>query len=263
MREIFSEIDLSESSVLDAGTGRGSAQLLIDKKAKELTCVAYTGDLRKGSQTQKLLDGLKNERYKLVYGDLADSELFHRESFDHLLGHLLVGELEVGKVENVISNFFKWLRPNGKIFFTDREFYQEFKPKYEYVSMGEIKGEPELSKRPARDLYGLLNLFMDIPRNIQLFSSKERNFEYPSSWIVSWLQNAGFKNIVRTNFDSEEKIKESFFARLEWAKERIERMQNEDIKRGLTKELDKLVSEFKSRDKEVFLRTHFLITAQK
>lgn len=266
LREIFSEINFSEASVLDAGTGRGSAQLLIYNTPKELTCVAYTGDLRKGEKVQEILDGVKNNKYKLVYGDLANTELFSRSSLDYVLGHLLIGELKVGKVEKVISNLYKWLKPNGKIFFTDREYYEEFKPKWEYVSMGEIKGEPQLSDRPTRDLYSLVNLFLNIPSNIQLLTQTERSFDYPSSWVTAWLQNAGFKNIECVHFDSEEKVREEFYERLVWVKERIERMGNEELKKGLSKELEKLTKEFESRNvsgDEVFLRTHFYISAEK
>lgn len=266
LREVFSEINFSEASVLDAGTGRGSAQLLIDTKPKDLTCLTYTGDLRKGGKVQEILDQTKNENYKLKYGDLADIRLFPSHSFDYILGHLLIGELEAGKVEKVLSNLFKWLKTNGKVFFTDREFYEGFKPKWEYVSMGEIKGEPQLSERPNRDLYDLLNLFLNIPKDITLLSPRERSFDYPSTWIISWLEKAGFKEIECNYFESEEKIREEFEGRLEFVNQRIENLSNPELKNGLLKELHKLIDEFEKRnisEEEVFFRKHYLITAEK
>ena len=62
------------------------------------------------------------------------------------------------------------------------------------------------------------------------------------------------------------KTKEEFFERLGWAKQRIENLQNIELKNGLTKELEKLVTEFESRkidNEEVFLREHFLFQAER
>ena len=63
-----------------------------------------------------------------------------------------------------------------------------------------------------------------------------------------------------------ENIKEEFFSRSEFVKQRIENLPNPELKSGLFKELEKLTTEFKSRgigDNEIFLRKHFLITAEK
>jgi len=88
--------------------------MLIDCKPKELSCVAYFGDLRKGEKVQEILEQTKNENYKLICGNLANKDLF----------------------KNVISNLFYWLKPNGKIFFIDKEFYKGFEVKSDYIFMG-------------------------------------------------------------------------------------------------------------------------------
>ena len=266
LKDILSKIDFSNTSILDAGTGRGSSQMLIDSNPKELACVAYLGDLRKGDKVQEILDKTNNKNYKLIYGDLANRDLFQKESFDYILGHLLIGELKVGKVENVIANLFYWLKPDGKVFFTDREFYEGFEVKSDYVSMGQIVGDSELSKRSDRDLYELLDLFLNIPKEISLLTQRERSFDYPSGWVQSWLEKSGFEKIECLYFESEEKFKEEFFERMEWIKQRIGNLENIDLKKGLSKELEKLVDEFENRkigDDSIFLRKHFFFQAEK
>jgi len=266
LKDIFSKIDFNNTSVLDAGTGKGSSQILIDCNPKELSCVTYFGDLRKGKTVQEILDKTNNKNCKLIYGDLANKDLFKKESFNYILGHLLIGELKVGKVENVINNLFYWLKPGGKIFFTDREFYEEFEVKFDYVSMGQIVGSSELSKRSNRDLYESLNLFLSVPREIFLLTQRERNFDYPSKWVQSWLEKVGFEKIECYHFDSEEKLRKKFFEQLEWVKERIEKLENIDLKNGLLKELEKVIKEFEKReikDDVLFLREHFFFQAEK
>ena len=127
LKEVFKKINFNNTSILDAGTGRGSAQMLVDSNPKELSCVAYLGDLRKGEKVQEILERTNNEYFKLIYGDLANKDLFKKESFDYILGHLLIGELKVGKVESVISNLFYWLKPNGKIFRANIAFSKIFR----------------------------------------------------------------------------------------------------------------------------------------
>jgi hypothetical protein len=266
LKEIFKKINFNNTSILDAGTGRGSAQMLVDSNPKELSCVAYLGDLRKGEKVHEILERTNNEHYKLIYGDLANKDLFKKESFDYVLGHLLIGELKVGKVESVISNLFYWLKPNGKIFLTDREFCEGFEVKSKYVSMGKIVGNPELSKRSNRDLYELLNLFLNIPEEISLLTQRERSFDYPSSWVQCWLEKSGFKKIKCLHFKSKEKLKEGFLERIDWIKQRIENLENINLKKGLLNELEKIIIEFENRkidDDSIFLRENFFFQAEK
>ena len=266
LKDRLSNFDFIGSSVLDAGTGRSSAQLLANFKPEKLSCVTFIGDLRKGEKVAEILKETNDEQYKLVYGDLANFDLFPKKSFDYIFADYLFGELEVGKVDITLKNLYDWLKSNGKIFLVDREFYQEFKPKTEYVSMGEIKGNSELSNRSDRDIYEILNLFLAIPKNISLLTKTQRNFDYPSKWVFQWLEKIGFEKIVCSFFDSQEKIKEEFLEWLEWAKQRIEKLENSELQNGLLKELEKLVKEFEGRDindTDMFLREHFFFQAEK
>ncbi len=266
IREAISIYDFSNASILDAGTGKSSARFLVDLKPKVLTCVAFTGDIRKGKTTEEILQLADNYQYKVIYGDLADSKLFSDNSFDFILADQLLGELAVSKVMPTLENFYRWLSPGGKVFIADREFYQKPEIQYEYVSMGETKGNANLSVRSNQDIVELIGLFLAIPKEIILFDGKERNFDYPSLWISLWLGHVGYKKIAQSFFESEISLKKEFLGRLEWARQRIGGITNRDLKSGLLKELEILVNEFDGRnigDEEVFLRKYFFFQAEK
>ncbi len=266
LKEEISKLDIKDSAVLDAGTGKMSAEILMEREPRELSCVTFTGDVRKGNKVAEILKQTGNENYCLIYGDLTDIGLFPENSFDLILADYLLGELEVGKVNDTFRNLLKWLKPDGKLFLVDREFYDEYKPVKDYISMGEVKGEAELSKRPDKDIAELASLFLNTPINISLLTNKQRNFDYPSEWVLMWLEKTGFEKIKITLFESEVNIKKEFSQRMEWAKQRIEKLENVEMKSGLLKEMEKLISELESRnisDDKTFLRKQYFIEAEK
>ncbi len=266
LEKVFSEIDLSQATILDAGTGRQSFEFLTGLRPCELIGVAYPGDLRKGEKVEAILSDTKNPKYKLIYGDLAQKSLFLAESFDYILAHLLLGELVAGKVEKTIANLFDWLRPGGQVFFVDREFYQPKEVLFKYQAMGKITGGLDLSSRSNRDLYEIVGLVSRTARELKLLSLEERSFDYPSSWVESWLRRAGFRNIEIKTLVKPEKLKSSFLEEVAWAQERIGDLLNEESQKGLLKELEQVVEEFERRkisDEEIFSRRLFVCRAKK
>lgn len=266
LKKHFLKINFDSLNILDAGTGKTSANFLTSLKPKKLSCVTFIGDVRKGNPVNEILSASKNKDYKLFYGDLSDAKLFKKASFDYVLADYLLGELNINKIKNTFFNLYSWLKPDGKILFIDREFYEEYRPEVNYISMGNIQGEPKLQKRSDRDIYESLDLFLMTTKNILLLSKNERSFDYPSEWVHLWLVDAGFKEIKYSFFDIEENIGENFYKEIEWIKERIKNLKNKDLEIGLLKELKKIENEFKRRkikDSDTFLRRCFFFDAKK
>jgi SAM-dependent methyltransferase len=264
LRGILSQYDFGNASVLDAGTGKTSAQLLANMKPKTLVCVTLEGDLRKGESVKRILDSQNNKGHVLLYGDLANETLFNEGSFDFILADYLVGELAVDKVLRVFKNLFKFLKPEGQVLLVDREFCPGFVPRFRYLSMGKIKGSTELEKRSDRDLVEVANLFLTIPRELLLLSETERSFDFPSYWVSLWLEDVGFQVLEVSYFDSKVNTESEFRSRVEWAKQRIKNIKNSKLRKGLIEELEKVVIEYDVRKiakSDFFLRKQFLIRA--
>jgi hypothetical protein len=250
--------------VLDAGTGKTSAQLLVKKHPNKLICVTYPGDKRKGVPVQNILKKINNINYTLLYGDLEDIQLFPEETFSFVLADYLLGEVSVDKVLTIFHNMHHWLQPNGQILLLDREYHQAFQPQIQYLSMGEVEGKVDLFKFSDSDFIEALDMFLRMPTQIDLFRKHERTFDFPSLWIKSWLEQTGFHNIHLTIFQSRINTKEEFETGLIWVKERIQRMKNSNLQKGLLEEVSNLEKAFYTNLSETyFLRTHYCFQSSK
>jgi SAM-dependent methyltransferase len=266
LKQILSGTTLTSKTVLDAGTGAGSAQFLAERDPQQLVCVALPGDLRKGNQAQQRLQFIGFTDYELIYGDLSDNTLFVEESFDFMLADYLIGELHASKIDMVLQNLFTALKPNGEILFVDREPYFGMIPSVQYLSTGHIKADPQLRQRPDRDLIDVVNMFMWIPRMLTTLLPSIRTADYSSKWVCQWLKAAGFKHLETSCFDQPSTVKREFEQRLGWAQERIYRLPNRELCEGLLQELNKVVGEYTRRGiakDENFFRTHYVIRARK
>jgi hypothetical protein len=265
LNNLLSGCDLKKSVVLDAGTGKTSSRLLIDKHPNKLFCVAYPGDKRKGEPVQQILKSANNMNYTFLYGDLKDIQLFPEETFSFILADYLLGEVSVDKVLAIFYNMHHWLQPNGKILLLDREYLQTFQPQIQYLSMGEVEGKVDFLQFTDSDFIDALDMLLRIPTQIDLFRKQERTFDFPSLWIKSWLEQTGFYNIHLTIFQSRIDTKEEFESKLIWVKERISRMKNSNLQKGLLEEVSKLERAFYSSlsESSYFLRTHYCFQSTK
>jgi len=265
LKNLLSGCDLKKSVELDAGTGKTSSQLLVDKQPNKLICVTYPGDKRKGAPVQNILKKTHNMNYTLLYGDLEDIQLFPEETFSFILADYLLGEVSVDKVLTIFYNMHHWLQPNGQFLLLDREYHQAFQTQIQYLSMGEVEGEVDLLKFSDSDFIEALDMFLIIPTQIDLFRKHERAFDFPSLWVKSWLDKAGFHDIDLTVFQSRINTKEEFETGLIWVKERIQRMQNSNLQKGLLEEVSNLEKAFYANllETSYFLRTHYCFQSSK
>lgn len=267
LKQTVSETLVASKIVLDAGTGRGSAQFLAEMTPKRLVCVALPGDLRKGEQTRQHMHATGYANYELVYGDLSDFTLFEEETFDFILADYLVGELHEANIDVVFQNLFTILKAKGKILVVDREQYFGVTPSVQYVSMGEIQADPDLRNRPHRDLIDVVNIFMSMSRMLLTFiPSRRSTADYPSRWVTLWLQTVGFRHLEISYFLQSSNLKREFEQRTVWAKERIQRLKNRALQEGLLLELNKVIEEYQRReipDDEEFFRKHYVIRTRK
>jgi SAM-dependent methyltransferase len=266
IEKILADYDFSKASVLDAGTGRGSASLLIAKQPRLLTCVALSGDKRKGELVKDLLIEVGKDDHKLVYGDLSESSLFAASSFDYILADYLLGELSVEKVLPTLYNFYSWLKPEGKLIVVDREFYKTQVADLEIISMGKIIGKNNLEQFSNREIVGLPRVIMSVAKYFLTLNQGQRSFDYPSEWVDLWLQRVGFKTSDLDKFTSPEKTKTEFEEGLAWSKERIDGLDDDNLKRGLLASLEQISEEYNKRGvmaDDVFWREHFIFICAK
>ncbi len=262
----FKGKSLDGKSVLDAGTGRTSAWFLAQRNPEHLTLLAYEGDLRKGEQANQELINKSYENYTLKYGDISKSSTFSDSTFDLILADYLIGEITPSRLSDTFKALFKFLKKGGEVIFIDREAYWGYEPKFDYISMDKIEGDPELSKRNPRDLTEIVNLYMMIAKSLTLFLPTIRTFEYPSDWIIPLIKNSGLQINDTQFFESKEEIDIEFRQRLEWAKGRIKNLNNSDLQNGLIQEIEKLEKEYNSRaigNDDYYPRKHYLISAKK
>lgn len=249
LREALRSTDFQGKRILDAGTGRTSARALLERQPSEIVLVAAPGDTRKAEPAEEVLADFPDATGKVILANLAVRELFKPEYFDFVLADHLIGEIDCFTPSMhvvVLSNILYWLRPGAELLVADTE---------------PLNG----SEGPALRLSDNL-MFWGQMVGVLAGHWKEKPRDYPSELVTLWLDEIGFLDITVSFYQR------SFFSRTEAEKrhqvalERLERVQNENIRRGLRGELDRALAQIREiPDAEwpKVTRTHYVINARK
>ncbi len=249
LREVLRCTDFQGKTILDAGTGRTSARALLERHPSEIVLVAASGDTRKAEPAEEVLAEFPDATGKVVLANLGVRELFKPEYFDFVLADHLIGEIDCFTPSLhvvVLSNILHWLRPGGELLVADTE--------------------PLTGAEGAAVRFGDNLMFWTQMVNVLAGHWKEKPRDYPSELVSLWLNEMGFVDITVSFYQR------SFFSRTEAGKrhqaalERLERVQNENIRRGVREELDRALAQIRETpDAEwpKLSRTHYVINARK
>jgi SAM-dependent methyltransferase len=223
LRSVLSQVTLTGKIVLDAGTGRTSARGLLEKHPLEVKLLAAPGDYRKAEPAKKQLKEFPDIQGEVMLRDLADSGIFAPGSFDFVLADYLIGEVDCftpSMLVPILQNIFSWLCPGGELLTVDME--------------------------PIEDEEGPLSLANNLQFWYQMVNLlakhwKAKPMDYPSKLVSLWLKRAGFTNIKVAHYrrtlekqDSEDRYQKAI--------ERLKKLPNRHLRKGLKAELHEAIS---------------------
>jgi len=161
-------------SVLDAGTGTGSMQWLLERDTTRWTAV--TGAQTMADKVQPLLVGRQREQDRLLMGNWMDPDLLAGEVYDVVLADYLLGAID-GFAPYWQDQLFVRLRP--------------LVGKRLYI----IGQEPYVPFQPSDSAGRLINNIGRLRDACILVAGGRPYREYPLDWVMRHLQAAGFRTL--------------------------------------------------------------------
>lgn len=195
------KFDIKGLRVLDAGSGRISARMLIQRSPLHLTCVCAPQDKFKLDSVFNELGGDRDDTYVLGT-DLSEPGIFPDESFDFILADHLIGEIDIfapGKHIDVLTALHKYLSPSGNLVIIDTEpDHPELKDPQSIISQKKkeiginktIPNEPDNITR-----YRLYTMIRRLLFEIAVNNSIRGFMTIPGDWVEKWLKGIGFKHV--------------------------------------------------------------------
>lgn len=174
-------------NILDAGSGTGNLSIKIASKNADVTGIDY-------SETGIAIHKRKQPGAKIIKGDLNEPLPFPDNFFDKIASNNVIYTLTEQAQKKLFFEFFRVLKPNGKIVLTSpKEGWSSFR-----IYLGGIK------KQILRDgiFRGILNVLKLIFPAIKiiyynyLIQKESQYYFLTNSYIEQALKESGFRNVT-------------------------------------------------------------------
>ena len=186
--------DIRGKYILDAGAGTGYLALLLEKRGAKVVGLDFS---KEGLEIFKK----KLPNSQTIFHDLTKSPPFTDESFDAIVSNNTIYTLPLETRPAVFKEFFRVLKPNGKIVVSNVR--EGWKPLAIYLAHIRWSMKEKGIIKTITDIFRLLIPTLKIFYYNHLIQKENRNRVY--SFIKSdeqkkLLQSAGFSNISENHF---------------------------------------------------------------